>query len=487
MSVKVIYKDLAPGAAEDATVSATNKDAISDVSLLPFGSGNATEYETLEPNYWELDGTRDIYENEDVSFWSSALSGSDGTISTQPVITITFTQRITTLGITLSFMGDSYASSLSIVWYDGATQLDSKTFTPDSAEYFCSNSVQNYDKVVITFLKTTLPYRRVRLDRIMFGLIRTFEQSELRSGSAKVVQQIDNTSRELPTNTLDFKLSSRENVEYIFQTKQQILAYDSSTLVGVFYIDDSARQAENIYDIQCVDAIGVLENDPFPDTYYNNASAKTVAEAICGDFEVDMEAALQSKTIKGVLVGQNRRTALQQLCFAIGAVADTSGTDKIKIFTLASNTPVELDENRLRPGGSVSKQPIVTAVTVTAHSYSTRGSGQSVKINGVTYYDTTSTYTITNTDAPATEKPNIIEVSDCTLVSPSNLQEVTQHLFDEVTRRNTHSVKFRLNGEEPGEYVQTLTPWNTTLNGHYIRGSITLSGFALTDAEVIEE
>lgn len=489
MSVKIIYEDLAPGAADDATVTATKKDAVSDVSLLPFGSGNSADYATLEDNYWTLDGTVDILDDEDISFWSSTLSNAscEFTSSNRPVITISFSSRITSLGITLSFRGDSIANSLSIKWYDNATLLDTKSFAPDSAEYFCENSVQNYDKVEITFLGTTLPYRRVRLDSILFGIIRTFEQSELRSGSAKVVQQIDNTSRELPTNTLDFKLSSRENVEFIFQTKQQIAAYDGNTLVGVFYIDDSSRQAENIYDIQCVDAIGVLENDPFPDAYYSSVNALTLAQAICGDFTVDMQVSLQSKTLSGILYGQNRRTALQQLCFALGAVADTSGTDKIKIFALGSDTPVELDENRLRPGGSVSKQPIVTAVTVTAHSYSTSGSGQGIKINGVTYYDTTTTYTITNTDAPASEKPNVVEVSDCTLVSPSNLQEVTQKLFDEVTRRNTHKVKFRLNGEMPGEHVQTITPWNTDFVGHYVTGSITLSSFALTDAEVIEE
>lgn len=489
MSVKIVYQDLAPGAAEDASVSATNKDAVSDVSLLPFGSDNTAEYATLEDNFWTLDGTIDILDDEDISFWSSTLSGAAGSFATssRPVITITFTNRITTLGIYLSFRGDSYASSLTVVWYDGTTQLDSKTFTPNAMEYFCSNTVQNYDKIVITFTKTSLPRRRVRLDKILFGIVRTFEQSELRSGSAKVVQQIDNTSRELPTNTLDFKLSSRESVEFIFQTKQQIAAYDGNTLIGFFYIDDSSRQAENIYDIQCVDAIGVLENDPFPDAYYSSVNALTLAQAICGDFAVEMEASLQSKTLSGILYGQNRRTALQQLCFALGAVADTSGTDKIKIFTLASGTPVELDENRLRPGGAVSKAPVVTAVTVTAHSYSTSGSGQGIKIGNTTYYDTTSTYTITNTDVPASEKPNIVEIRECTLVSPANLQAVTQKLFDEVTRRNTHRVKFHVNGERPGEYVQTITPWNADFIGHYITGSITLSGFALADAEVIEE
>lgn len=486
MSVKIVYKDIAPGAADDASVSATSVHSWSDISLLPYGANNDDNYISLERNWWSLDGTFKIHNNENVSFMSSVVSNNAGTFAVQPSITITFTQNITTMGLYLYFFGDSWCNSVTIRWYRGGTQLSSKDFAPDAMEYFCENEVTNFNKVSITIKKTSLPKRRARIDKIIFGIIRVFEQDELRSASAKVIQQIDNTSRELPTNTLDFKLSSNANVEYVFQTKQQMIAYDGNNLIGVFYIDDSSRQAENIYDIQCVDAIGVLENDPFPDTYYNNATALSIATAICGDFDVDMQADLQSVTLSGILVGQNRRTALQQLCFALGAVADTSGTDMIRIFTLASGTPVELDENRLRPGGSVSKAPIVTEVRVTAHSYSTVGSGQGITINGVTYYDTTTTATIVNTDA-AGEKPNVVEITDCTLVSPANLSAVAQKLFDEVTRRNTHRVKFRLNGEMPGEYVETITPWADSLTGHYITGSITLSSFALADAEVIEE
>ena len=486
MSVRVVYQDIAPGSAEDATVSASGKAAISNISLLPFGSGNSDEYATLEPNAWTLDGSMEIYDDQDVSYWSSALSNSSGVFSTQPTITFTFSRSITSLGLYFIFRGDCWCSALTIDWYANNAVIDTQDYAPDGMEFFCENSVTNYDKVVITLKETSLPKRRVRLDQISFGIVRTFERDELRTGSAKVVQQIDNTSRGLPANTLDFKLSSQENVEYIFQTRQQMAAYDGTNLIGVFYVDDSNRQAENIYDITCVDAIGVLEYDAFPDTYFNNATALSIAEAICGEFLVDMQADLQTKRLTGILVGENRRTALQQLCFALGAVADTSGTDKIKIFTLSTPDPVELDEHRLRPGGSVNKAPVVTAVKVAAHSYSTSGSGSGIVINGVTYYDTVTFTTVLNPDATASDKANVIEVSDCTLVSPAIVSDVAQHLLDELMRRNTHRVRFRLDGEQPGEYVQTITPWSTDFLGHYISGSIVLSGFALTDAEVIE-
>ena len=487
MSVKIVYEDIAVGAAEDASVSATLIDADADIDLLPFGSDKG-KYATLERNYWVLDGSIDIYDGQEIGYLSTVLSDDNCDLaSPYPTITIYFDEHYTSLGIYIEQVEDGYCNSLTITWYDGSTVLDTKDFTPSSAAYFCENTVTNYNKVVIACKKMTLPNRRVRISFIAFGLTRIFEQSELRSGSAKVIQQIDNTGRELAVNTLDFTLSSKTPVEYIFQTRQPMAAYDGNALIGVFYVRDSDRLAARQHKIACDDAIGVLGDDPFPDAVYTNKNAYALAQEICGDFEVDMSASLQSATVTGILYQQTRRSALQQLCFAINAVADTSGTEKIKIFPLPNDNPVVLDENRLRPSGTVTKQTPVTSVTVTAHSYSTSGSGQGIVINGTTYYDTPTTQTIVNPEVSANEKANAIEVSDCTLISSANLASVTQHLFDEVTKHRKHNVSFRINGDLVGEYVQTLTPWQDNFTGHYIRGTITLSSFGLTQAEVIGE
>ena len=486
MSVKIVYQDIAPGAAEDASVAASGEHAYSDPSLLPFGAGNGASYVTLEKNRWLLDGSFDFYDGGAVSFWSDALSDDDGAFSTPPTITIDFDERYTSLGIYLESGGDAWISALSIAWYQGSTELASEDFTPDGLSYFCEHAVTAYDRVVLTIRKTSLPHRRARLDRIMFGIVRTFLRDELRSGSVKVIQEIDPTSRTLAANALDWTLSSRNEVEYLFQAKQPVYAYDGNVLIGAFYITDSDRLRGKLYDITCTDAIGVLDDDPFPDAYYSGANAYTLATDICQGFTVEMDAALKEKTVKGVISGKTRRGALQQLCFALGSVADTSGTDTIRIYTLASDTPAAIPASRTRIGGTVRTAPIVTAVRLTAHAWSTsQSSGQQVTINGVTYYDTQTVITINNPDVTANDKPNVVEVKNATLVSPDIAAALAQHLYDWCTLRDTHSLKFRLSGELPGDYVQTVTPWGNTLTGHYVRGSITLSGFALADAEVI--
>lgn len=483
MSVKLIYQDVAPDAAEDAEVSATGADAISTIDRLPFGTEGGL-YATAEHNLWQLDGSVPVYNGETVAFWSAALSDEDGAFETPPVITLETDERYTAPGVSLVFGGDSWCDRVNVSWYQGETLLASEEFTPDGMSYFCERAVEAFDKLVITLNGTSLPHRRAKLDEIIYGLHRTFLRNELRGVS--VVEEIDPTSRELAENTLDWTLSSKSAVEYLFQFKQPVYAYDGETLIGVFYIDDSERLADRVYDITCVDAIGVLDNSPFPDAYYSGKNAYELAVEICSGFTVDMAEALREKTVKGVLKGETRRTALQQLCFALGAVADTSGTNAIKIFSLLEGEPVELGPDQLRTGGSVSVDPIATEIRLTAHSYSTTASegAEEVEIGGVKYYDTKTVTTITNPLATPSDKANVVEVSDATLVSPDNVAVLAQHLYDQTARRKTHSVSFRLDGEMVGDYVQTVTPWGDTLTGHYTRGRITLSGFALSDAEV---
>ena len=488
MSARIVYQDVAPGAAEDASVSTSQADSYSTPALLPFGSRNRKNYITLERNLWVLDGSYVAYECGAISFRSAAISGNNCLFQSSPSITITFSERHTSMGISLNFAGDCWCNNVGIVWYQGNTVIANETFYPDGMTYFCEQSVTAYDKVIITLVSTSIPRRRAMLDSISFGMMRIFLRDELRSGSVKIVQEIDPTSRELAANALDWTLSSKQNVAYMFQFKQPVYAYDGNILIGTFYIEDSNRLADRMYDITCTDAIGVLDLEPFPDAaYVSGVNAYTLAQSICAGYQVDMETSLQSVTVKGVITGQTRRGALQQLCFALGAVADTSGTDEIKIFKLATGTATEIEANRTRTGATVKTKPIVTAVMLTAHSYSTSQSAgaQEIEIGGVKYYDTQTVTTIYNPDAAANDKPNVIEIKDATLVSPVNVSDVANGLYDWAVRRNVHDLKFRVVDEMIGDYVQTVTPWGTTITGHYTKATLTLSGFVLADAEVV--
>ena len=488
MSVKLIYQDVAPGAAQDAAVTAAGEHSYSNPSLLPFGVKYKSKYIAVEHNFWTLNGSGILLNHsdntDDIAFWSNDLSDINGDFSVFPTLTIDFDERYTSLGISFEFLGDAWCNDLEIAWYRGGVEIESGRFYPDGMNYFCEASVEAYDRVVITIRRTSLPYRRARIDRILFGVSRTFLRDELRAGGAKVVQEIDPSGQQLAANALDFTLSSKSAVEYVFQFKQPVYAYDDDNLIGVFYIDDSERLSERMYDVSCTDAIGVLDLEPFPDAVYTNENAFTLAQAICSGFTVEMQDDLKTETVSGVIVGQTRRGALQQLCFRLGAIADTSGTSSIRIFTLDTAPLIEVDAERIRTGGKIAINPIVTEVRLMAHSYSLSGSSNEIEINGVKYYDTQTVVSILNPEATASDKANVINVTDATLISPDVVNTIAQKLFDYHAQRNVHKFKFHLYGELPGAYLHTVAPW-TDITGHYVRGSITLSGFALSDAEVI--
>ena len=486
MSVRIVYRDIAVGADEDAAVTSADAKEFSDLGLLSF-EGGPPAISTLEPNSWILDGSREILDGQPVRFWSQAMSGPDGVFETPPELSIDFDLRYTSPGIFLHFDSATgeYCTSVTIQWRRGPSLLVEETFYPDGVDYFCDRVVEAYDHVLIRFNSTSLPYRYAKLPYIIFGISRTFLRDELRN--VNITAEASITSAEIAVNTLDFTLDSEQNIDYLFQFKQPVSAYDGDSLIGVFYIDDSTHRARGLYDVSCIDAIGVLDEDPFPAAVYNGKPAKELLlEIIGGHFELDLDPTLATVGITGYIPPGSRRQALQQVAFAIGAIVDTSGTEMIRIYKDKENTPARFPKTRVYTGGTVETSAIVTAVRVTSHSYSTTGSGtDTVDVDGVTYYHTTGEVTIYNPKATASDKANVVEVKDATLVNPENVNFIAQHLYDYYTKRARQRAKIVMNEERPGDRIAVPTPWGTYVNGFVTRMDITLSGIAAADCEVI--
>lgn len=486
MSVRIVYQDIAAGAADDAYVSTQDGADFEDVSLLPFGSESGP-IATLGPGSWLLDGTREILDEQAIPFWSSEMSGSNARFENPPIITIEFNQRHTSPGLYFTFDPSTgeYCASLTIQWFHGVTKLYEGTYYPDDVEYFCAHTAEAYDKIVIKINATSLPYRFARISQIMFGVVRTFERDELRN--VKAVQQVSIISSEVAINTLNFTLDSKSGVDYMFQLKQPVSAYNGDTLIGVFYISKSKQRGKGLFDISCIDAIGVLDEEPYPAQMLSNRSAKDLIEDILGGyFELDLAPTLNTVTLSGPLFSGSRRNALQQVAFALGAMVDTSGSEAIKVYIDKEASPVKIPKSRIYTGGTVDKSAIVTAVQVTSHSYSTTGEGNdTAQIDDTTYYHSTSLTTISNPYVTAADKQNVIEVKDAYLVNPQNAAAVAQHIYNYYTKRDKQNIKIVMNGEKPGDHIAAPTPWGTVMDGFITSMQIVLSGIAAADCEVV--
>lgn len=467
---KIVYKDIAPGAADNATVATSSENGFSSPTEL-VGDGTTASLATLELNQWSLDGSRDVHNDQTVSFWSSAISGADCTFENAPVITITFSQAYSSVGVTLMSDFPGRPSLVNVAWYQGTTLKESKDFAVTSDIQFFEQTVVAFDKIVLTIKKTWLPRRYARLTGIVFGVIREFDMEELRN--VQIVQEMHPVTVELPTSTMTWTLDNRANVSYLFQEKQPVEAWTDNHLIGVYYINQSARSSTSVYKIDCKDSLGVLDDAAFAGGVYADKSAKTLfAEIVGNDFEIDF-GTVADVNLSGIIQATTKRAALQQVLFAWGVCAATDGGYKIRVFTL-DDTAEAIGEGRTYQGATVTTDALVTSVSVTAHSYAEDANG-GVEIGGKKYADTQTVYTVTNPNVTANTKSNEKKVTDATLVSPAIGQTVAQRLYDYYAKRDQASAKIVLDGEILGDCVTVPTPWGTTVTGNIAKMEITLS------------
>lgn len=477
---KVIYRDVAVGAEENASVAASL--AKGDASLLPKGVDNGKVI-TLEHNRFLLDETfGTFYDKAAIAFWSTELSGEDCTFTADPSITISFAQQYSGMGITLVFdaAAGEYCTAVNVKWYQGETLKADEDFSPDSSQYFCSNRVESYDKIVITLSKTSLPYRRAKLDRIIFGVIRTFERGELRS--AAIVNEMDESALELPISTFQWTLDSLNDVDYLFQLKQPVEVINNDNTLGVYYIDGSDRKSKRVYKIECKDALGVLDDTAFDGgAYLSGTSAKSLLNALASPFTVDYAEDVEDTTLTGLLLSGTRRSAIQQVIFAWGVCLATDGGENLRVFNLPT-TPTEIPKLRTFTGASVKTDAVVTRVEVISHTYAADTNG-SVEVNGQKYSDTTASYIVNNPNLIATDKENAKKVEGATLVSPSIGQAVAQRVYDYYLKRDAISARIVYSGEKLGDCVSIYTPWDALLTGNLGKMEIALSNTVVYKAE----
>lgn len=477
----ILYKDIAPGSVEDAEATATGDLARSAPSLLPVGVSTAPII-TAEWNIWGLNGTFQPLTDQKLAFWSEILSDADGVLVEPSVITITFDQQYSSTGITLDFdaaTGD-YCTAVNLKWYQDDTMKADVDFAPDASQYFCQENVISYNRVIITLNKTRHPYRRARLNRVLFGRLRTFDMSEIRRAS--VTNEMDLLTLELPVSDMGWRLDTQEDVEFMFQLKQPMEIRNGDTLIGIYYIESSSRLGVGLYDISGHNAFGVLDENPFPGGMYTDKSARELLEEILGgSFPLICEA--EDTQLTGAILPGTRREAIQQVLFAWGVCASTDGVEGIRVFSPGSD-PTEIGTDRTLTGASVKTDSVVTQVSVTAHSYVQDDSGN-VEIGGVKYTDTQTVYTVSNPDVTASDKQNAKEITGATLVSPTIGQAVAQRVYDHYLRRSTHEAKLVWEGERLGACVTVPNSWGSTITGNIIRMDIALSNAVVASCRTL--
>lgn len=502
---KIVYKDIAPGAAEETTVAMSDLQPFTPISELMTG-GTAQKISTLEDGYSLMDDTFLLFPDDPSEVWwgawSKSMSGEDGTFETPIVLTLTMPQLHTSVGLTFEFdpFEPNWCTDLNVKWYNGNTLLADQDFAPDAASYACIYEVRNYNKVVVTFRAMSKSYRYLKLKTPLYGIERVFGMDELRS--VNLLQGCSPISEELEINTMDCTISSRDPVPFIFQRKQPMEVYHDDTLQAVTYITGATRSGVSLYDVETGDKVGLADESTHTGGVYSGITfAALVDEILGGAFAYEIDAALREVTLSGWLPIATKRENLAQAAFATGAIVDTSMSDRIRIFSPPAEISSTFGKDRIFSGGTIDTTALVTAVEVTEHSYKQgteeselyndvldgaarvtfgepmhgltitggtitahganwadiTGTGGTVVLSGKAYLHQTRIITLRNPDVSAVDAENVVQVTDATLVTSSNSAAVAQRVYDRYQMRETVSCDVVLHDEKPGDRVSVET------------------------------
>lgn len=492
MSVKIIYKDIALGADADAEVTTTSAQAFSQTDLIPFGAANPA-FATCEHNGWGLTHDYVVRDTQPIAFWSNNTSNASCHFASSaiPKITLTFSEQYSSTGLTIRFAPEAmdYCTKIFVEWYRNDTLIYGDTFTPDSPIFIINQPIEAFNKIVIEFMDTNLPYRRCKVEEILIGVIREFDADELKDVSA--VHQIDLTSETIPINVLDAEIHSNENIDFIFQKKQPVAVYNDGELVGNYFIEKGKKTSQTDFALSCQDAIGLLELattkgglwlEDTPLTEILNTAIKSPVT-----FEIDT--AYANSTLRGFIQPDiKEREALQQIAFALGAIVDTSNSTKIRIFPPPETVNGDIPATETYIGGTVDTSDTVTEVTVTAYIISDErptDNEQSIEYNGIKYKYYTETKHAKNPNTVTSDPENIKKFDKSYLCNLSNAQTLADKLMAHYQKRDKYTFSHILNGQHAGGKYTGFLPWEAATQGIITKMSLSLSNMTVCNTEMV--
>ena len=504
---------------------------------------------TLEPGFgWPLDGSKEwLPDNARANswgWWSTDLSGADLAFANPPTLTVNFYDENGTptphssAGITFTFVA-TIPKVVNIKWYGYQGELlADQDFAPNRLDYFCDYQVEDYYKVIITVRSMKYAHRFLRASSILFGVLEVLDGTRLTK--ATLTEEVSPVTLTLPINKAEisfftpngrFALLDPTGAYKLFQWKQELTGYKTidgqRTMLGKYYLQEATGTVDAVTALTCVDIIGVLDTLEYKGGIYDEVPVETLLEAILGPEEIafELDPAFEGVTLSGHLPIGSKRSALQQIAFAIGAVVDTARSEAVRFYPAPSVATKGITPARKILGHKITLEPLVTQVDVTAHQYalgdelkeltkttlapgehtitfSSPVSVQSVTgatlgtnhpnyctvtveaageviLSGYEYVDTQTVHTVKTDPLPAGAKPSAKSVSTATLVSPDKALAVARRLYAYYQLRYTDEGQILPGQEQAAEMASVSSLGGKTLTGYIQRVVTDLAGGCL--------
>lgn len=538
------------GAKGDSSPSVTHNQSFADVLLLKEDNADRLPTMTMEWNYSILDGTMghlpDNLESAQYPYFSDIISDENGDFETHPVLEVEFEENHSSAGLSILFDG-AYPEEIKVTWYGLDNKIISEvTFYPEDKYAVLNNNVENYRKIRIEFVSTKIPYRFLKILNIDYGIKLNWTGESIIK--ATITEELDPISSELSINTLDhtiysadksFNILNPQGIYKFFQPKQKIIVRekidDELVEMGTFYLDTQSSLSETQISFHAIDALGILDKSQFKkgkiyeDVLAGDIIAEIMDSAGWEDYTVSSEIA--SVRMSGHIPICSHRQALQQVVFALRAVADCSRSDKIKIYRQSRNVTYRVKRDRIFIGGNIQVKNYISDVEITTHHYELKNeetkifdgtlqeglneitfsqpsvisslsagtviesgvnyaviqmqSQGSCIVMGKQYEDRTSTYVTSDPYIPAGETRKSIQVPSATMVTKDNVYLLAESLFNYYSLRKQANKKILLNNEKVGEWIDIQSQQGMYVNGGIEKQVIDLTGGFISELSII--
>ncbi|QIB68622.1 hypothetical protein Ami103574_04495 [Aminipila butyrica] len=495
-NIKVSFELVDVDAAENAAASVTSEAAISELAQTHDRvDGMDKRLASLEHNYFVLDGSYilpDERDNGQVGWWSGEMSEADGTFTNPQVLEFNFTSGQSSIGFTIVFDDKAYqyASDFSVEAYDGDGVLLGEDVVAGNNQtvYISDTPVDGYRKVKLTFLKTPIPYRRVRIAEVVFGIVQMFDDTN--TTELNLLYEISPWMENIPTNELSITVENLDrrynmiNPQGIYKYLQEGQALDIAIGVGetqysieqvnmgrVYYTSSSAEDKSMTAKLLAHDWFYFMEGI----CRIGTTGTWVVAEAVAAVI-VDSELPIMTNIPAPVgarIIGRcippdvTHKEAIRLIAQAAGAVCFFNREDELEFVELALSTTADtLDNSKLTEPAKVSVADRINKVEVTSRDE---------------YADIEAIYTASNKEAGEVDK---VQTVNNPLVISSDTAE---WILDVLQKRITYSLPERGNpAREVGDTVKIYDAYNENRNAITTQEEFWYSGYLKANTEAWE-
>ena len=389
-----------------ATATANTQKSFTPPSQTVDTVDNFDTYTDLELNNWALNGKAILFpatlSTTEWGWWSQDLSDETGHFTTNPMLTYTWSENHSSVGITIT--GNNPIKAMQVKWYDGNnTLLETYDFTNSDitkTRYEIEVQVANYRKITIEFIQT-IPYHYIKIQDVLFGKEYQWQDEII---ECNVDEMLDEKMQRLESKQVTIKLGNIDNLynKYnpnnrlqFFQEGQSLKIYNTAFLstgleqvpLGQFYLSSWGSPTEYTVEFRGNDLLYKLNDMYYYSKMYTNATVKTIVDDLLSTYTASISYNVADNIKNVQLTGYipiiSYREALQHIAFAGGGVCYVDRDGVLQIKRLTSTTPVDtIDYTKKAPSVDTQGERY-NSVTVSAYSYNV-GTSQEIFRGSVT-------------------------------------------------------------------------------------------------------